>query len=135
MPHNYDIKACAPTILLQLAQRKEISPLLAAPIEQYLTDRQGFRQHVADLTGLSVSEAKQLINSFFNGAGLAKTSYCTAFVQHGAHVVERLTKDKDVRRLRVAIRALWMHIRRGKWVEVERGGLTVHVRKREQVEG
>jgi hypothetical protein len=133
LPHNYDIEACAPTILLQLAQRKEISALVSEPIAAYLADRQKLRQHVADLTGLSVNEAKQLINSFFNGAGLAKTNYCTAFVQYGANVVERLMKDKEVRLLRVAIRAMWMHIRRGEMVAVEKAGMTIHVRNREKV--
>jgi hypothetical protein len=56
LPHNYDIESCSPTILLQLAKRKEISPLVAVPIEHYVADRHRLRQHIADLTGLTVSE-------------------------------------------------------------------------------
>src|SRR6266478_4010935 len=54
---DYDIAACAPTILLQMAKDKEISALVVAPIERYLADRNGFRSHVASITGLKFQEA------------------------------------------------------------------------------
>jgi len=130
LPFNYDIAACAPTILLQLANEKGISPLIAEPIESYLADRNGFRMHVGSITGLSIQESKQLINSFFNGATLAMTPWCKAYADHGPSVVSALIEDKKVRRLRVAIRALWIHIRRGEMVDRTRNGLTTKVRQR-----
>lgn len=134
LPCNYDIAACAPTILLQLAKRKGISPLVAQPIEQYLQDRSAVRAHVASVAGISVEEAKRLINSFFNGAQLMKTPFCKAYAQYGGYIVEKLQKDRDLRRLRVAIRAMWVYIRRdGQAAPVNRLGMTINVQQRKNV--
>lgn len=121
--YNYDIAACAPSILLQLAQRKGASKFLTAPVEEYLADRRKLRQHVSKLTGLSYDESKRLINSLFNGARLFRSRWCSASRNYGGYVVDLLIGDSEVRRLRVAIRAMWMVIGHYELVEVERLGM------------
>lgn len=121
--HDYDIAAAAPTILLTLASGKGLHRFAREPIEQYLQNKRAFREHVASVAGISYEEAKRLINSFFNGAALTQSKFCTAFRELGPHVVEKLQNDKPIRRLRVAIRALWRSISRGEIREVERNGV------------
>jgi hypothetical protein len=130
LPYDYDIAACAPTILLQMAKEKGLNPLLGEAVERYLADRNGFRKHVASVTGLSFNEAKGLINSFFNGASLALTPWCTAYAEHGHQVVKRLKADKEVRNLRSSIRALWVCVRRGDTIQRTVLGMTINVRER-----
>lgn len=125
LPYDYDIEACAPTILYQtaLSATKHAAPKLAVrlkPIRDYLSDRAALRTHVAALTGLPAHEAKRLINSMFNGVRIVNHPTCSIMVQlqeagmtvtESAIVIERLRRDPVVRALRLSIRSLWSWIR------------------------
>lgn len=112
LPYDYDIQACAPTILLQLAQRADVPAVLVEPLQGFLEDREGFRAHVATLTGLSIPEAKGLINSLFNGAKLGANSRFSSFQTLGyrTEAMEALKSDRRVKDLLRSIRIVWKQI-------------------------
>jgi hypothetical protein len=104
-----DFQACAPTILSQLATMAGLPNILQDPIFKYLDDRQGFRSHVQAITGLGPREAKQLINSLFNGAKLSRSPYCAAYrmLGHDYLTMTNLMNDPQVAALRAGIGNVW----------------------------
>ena len=112
LPFNYDIDAAAPTILLQMAKKLGLHKLLGAGIDDYLANKAAFRQHVVDLTGCSLNDAKRLINSLFNGAKLARNDYCSAFrvLDCNLTAMGRLMADQKIRSLRASIKQMWRAI-------------------------
>lgn len=115
LPYNYDINAAAPTLLIQTAKRAGLLNLLAGPIDDYVANRSQWRQHVSNLTNLSLDDAKRLLNSLFNGARLSKTTHCAAYRTLLEHMsaaeansaMERLQHDKQLRLLRLSIKHAW----------------------------
>lgn len=112
LPHNYDIKACAPTLLLQVALYLELPKVSVQAIQAYLDDRKGLRERLAKDLDIEPRAAKQLINSLFNGARLAANSYCSAFALLGSDrsKMELLQNDAEVAQLRSAIKRLWRRV-------------------------
>ncbi|MES2088969.1 MAG: hypothetical protein V4532_03145 [Pseudomonadota bacterium] len=125
LPFDYDIAACAPSILFQLAEQYALSDspvkakmtrgtlnLLFGTLQEYLNGRAAFRQHVADLTGCSLSTAKRLINSLFNGARLSRTVQCSAYqaLEYDYDAMTRLQDDSKVQSLRGDIARMWTKI-------------------------
>ena len=109
LPYNYDVVACAPTVLFQCAQAAGLPVVLLSTLRDYLDDRSAFRKHVAALTGLSLNDAKRLINSLFNGARLVKSGFCAAYrlMNHNAAAMGRLQADPQVTRLTRDIKRIW----------------------------
>ena len=114
LPFNYDIEAAAPSILLQLAQQYGLHDLLCDHIKAYLESRDEYRQHVADLTGCSLNDAKRIINALFNGARLARNEHCSAYQLLGCNyqAMTKLQNDFKLRRLRTQIKSMWQWIGR-----------------------
>lgn len=112
LPFDYDIEACAPTVLFQLAERFGLNHLITEPIKQYLANKDAFRQHVAVLTGCSLPTAKRIINSLFNGAKLARNGFCSAYkaLDCNYEAMTRLQEDQQVKLLRFAIKQMWNRI-------------------------
>lgn len=80
----YDFEACAPTIFLHLAKRSGINDILLEPITDYLNNKEYYRSVVYDIIktndiNRSKKYSKQILNGLFNGAKLAKTTYCTIY--------------------------------------------------------
>jgi hypothetical protein len=70
--YSYDIQSCAPTLLIQLAQR--INNSIKTPhLTVYINNPKECRQEVARCIGVSEEEAKTLLTSLFNGAKLSHT--------------------------------------------------------------
>jgi hypothetical protein len=123
LPHDYDIVACAPNILFQLAERQGLKRQHMTELSNYLADRSAFRQHVMDLTGLEASDAKRLVNSLFNGARLAKNRYCAAYKTLGfdPDLMDKLQNDGKVEVLRSNIARMWRWIEMGRRVDGQLG--------------
>lgn len=140
LPYDYDIVACAPTVLYQLATRFGMLHIISEPIRDYLANKDAFRQHVVNITGCSLPTAKRLINSLFNGARLARNNYCSAYkaLDYSDAKMIALQEDEKVKQLRLAIARMWKYIQenttmdlkksRAKWsvyFKFERAFLTV----------
>ncbi|MEB0056720.1 hypothetical protein [Variovorax sp. LG9.2] len=109
LPFDYDIEACAPTVLFQLARRAGLCASLLLCLQSYLHDKAILRKHVMELTGLSMKESKRLINSLFNGARLARSRYCAIFrmLRCDRAAMESLQSCAEIRRLRWEIALVW----------------------------
>ncbi|MES2973288.1 MAG: hypothetical protein V4757_06750 [Pseudomonadota bacterium] len=114
LPFNYDIEACAPTILLNMAKQHGLFDLVTAPIREYIDDKTKLRRHVASLVGISLHDSKRLINSLFNGARLVANSNVAAFqiVGYSKEKMALLQADHEVSRLRTAAKLMWRKIQR-----------------------
>lgn len=112
LPFSYDIEACAPTVLFQLAGRAGLPASLLLGLQSYLHDKSILRKHVIELTGLSMKESKRLINSLFNGARLARSRYCAIFrmLRCDRAAMERLQACDEIRRLRCEIGLIWKRL-------------------------
>lgn len=122
LPYDYDIVACAPTVLYQLATKCGMLHLISEPIRDYLANRDTVRQHVANITGCSLPVAKRLINSLFNGARLARNSYCTAFkaLNYDEKAMIALQEDELVKKLRFAIKQMWAQLQRNSKMDLKK---------------
>jgi hypothetical protein len=69
---NYDIDACAPTLILQHAQQLGMD-LWLPHLNLYLKEKNKMREHVAQVGGIDVKQAKVLINALFNSAVLGSS--------------------------------------------------------------
>lgn len=112
LPFDYDIEACAPTVLYQLSRKYELPALVTEAVQDYLKNKQQFREYVAALTGLDYSDAKRLVNSMFNGARLTPHWSCAAYrlLGYDAERLNALKNDDSVRKLRAGIRRIWIRI-------------------------
>ena len=116
LPYDYDVEACAPTLILQLARNAGMSLSIAPAIDEYLEDKSKLRNRVMELSGLSYSDSKRLINSLFNGAKLIPHFECSAFRLLGSDAAKlhRVKDDKEVTRLRNSVLRCWEFIRLSK---------------------
>lgn len=111
--YSYDIRATAPTLLLQLA--KQTADFDSPGIDSYVADPNQLRQQLADNSGLPVSAIKPIINSLFAGSRLStyKSGYIAQLVKStvGEHktagVVASLQSDLDLQLIRSEISKIW----------------------------
>ena len=89
---NYDINACAPTLILQYAQQLGMDEYLFA-INKYLTDKDEIRQHVANVAEIPLSQAKVLINALFNSAVLGATKHRSQFGVLCKHKIDEINEN------------------------------------------
>jgi hypothetical protein len=113
LPYDYDIEASAPTLLLQYARKCGLSRQVTPGIDDYLKNKNKFREHTMKLTGLSMPDAKKLVNSLFNGARLVPHHKCAAYVMLGMDqgLLKAFKEDPQVVRLRNAITRMWLMIK------------------------
>lgn len=125
LPFDYDIETCAPTILSNLADQHGLHDLVSVPIREYLQNKSKLREHIAGLVGISLNDSKRLINSLFNGARLAATPFCAAFnvVGQSKEKMELLQQDREVRRLRTAVKLMWGQLQRKMRKDLSNGKL------------
>ena len=109
LPHNYDIEAAAPTLLLQKAYSNGFKKILAEPIEHYLKNKQEVREYIANLVNISVKDAKKIINSLFAGGRMSANIKCAAFhtLDQNKESMAILVNDPLFRRIRLAIKHMW----------------------------
>ncbi|WP_186108511.1 hypothetical protein [Burkholderia gladioli] len=108
---NYDIKACAPTLIKQHAQKCGMDEWPFG-IEDYLKDTAGFRQHIASVADISLKDAKVLVNALFCGARLGASKEFALFklVGFDRQKVTALQNDTRLTKLRENIKACWKAI-------------------------
>jgi hypothetical protein len=111
LKYNYDIKACAPTLILQRAQELGMDEWLRG-IDDYLKNTADFRKHIADITDIPLKDAKALVNALFCGAKLGASEKFALFELVGFDREKITTLQNDVRltNLREDIRVCWKAI-------------------------
>jgi len=109
--HNYDIKACAPTLITQYAQQHGLDEYLFG-IKDFLRDTKAFRQHIADTANITVKDAKALLNALFCGAKLGANAEFALFglLGYDRQKVRALAADVRLKALRDDIKKCWKAI-------------------------
>lgn len=119
LPWNYDIVSAAPTILTQLAEMAGLKTKHLIAVQTFLAAPKKFRLYVQKLAGLTPGvkdddkKAKALVTSLFNGARLARNSYCSAFkmLNKDRARMEALQNDQNVRMLLNNVSSMWAALR------------------------
>lgn len=111
---NYDIKACAPTLIMQNAQHLGLDEWLYG-MQEFLSDPSAFRRHVAEVAGYDYNDEKQakkvkaLINAMFCGAKLGANKDFALFklLDENREVVKKLQNDAHLILLKDDIKRCW----------------------------
>lgn len=105
---QYDIEACAPTLILQHAQHLGMDEYLFA-INDYLKNKDARRNDIAELADVPLRTAKVVINALFCGARLGATEEFALFheLQCDESRVIVLREDEFITNLRADIKTCW----------------------------
>jgi hypothetical protein len=121
---QYDIQCCAPTLIHQLSQMipeiQQDGQYIQGPMDQYLpafveflADRTQVRNRIAQETGITPQQAKEVINAVLMGAPLGHNPdsaiYC--MLKGNTEVIDALKQNTTLQQLRDDIRMCWKHIR------------------------
>lgn len=109
LPYDYDISACAPNLLTQTVRIVGVSDGKLEGVQKYLDEKGAFRQHVKELTGLTLQQSKAVINSMFNGARLIPHYTCATYkiLGYDRATLYRLKDDNQVQELLSSIKEIW----------------------------
>jgi hypothetical protein len=108
----YDIKAAAPTVLLQRAQ--QLDPDWSAPdLEAYIQDRSRVRELIADQAGVTTAQVKLIITAILQGSVLTTWSSSRLFQELGSDAarIDRLRHSAALTGIRHDIRGMWRVLR------------------------
>lgn len=111
--YNYDIDACAPTVLSQYAEQLGLSSLLVGSIHEYTENKEYHRNRLAKMLDVDVNVIKQIINALFNGAILAANTKCSAYelLDYDMSKMIMLQQDEFIIQLRRHVKNAWNRIR------------------------
>lgn len=109
--YDYDIQAAAPTLIYQHSQHLGMDLWLPG-LTSYIKDRTEFREHIAQVAGISVKEAKVIINALFCGARLGVNRDFALYHLLGTDKVkvQALQNDARLTELRADIKTCWEYI-------------------------
>lgn len=109
--YNYDIEACAPTLLLQHSRHLG-NDIWLPNLDEYLNNKQDVRQKIAKNAELDEKQAKVLINALFCGARLGnnKQFAISQLLNHDKAKIEYIKQDKYIKELRQEIKTIWSYI-------------------------
>ena len=112
LPAQYDIVACAPTLLHQMSWRYSYGHWLEF-IGEYTENRKSVRERIASEVELDVKNIKMLINSLFAGGRLAANpdSFCWGLCEGDVAKIKFLQQHPYVMGLKDDIRQMWEYLR------------------------
>ncbi len=139
--YDYDIEACAPTLLVQYAEQLGLPRIIISNIYDFIENKDAERLRLATLLEVDISTIKQIINALFNGAILAANTQCSIYELLGYDLGKMITlqQDKFVTGLRRHVKNAWNKIRRHlkinkglqkKWIRGEKWGIYYNLEKR-----
>lgn len=109
--YEYDIVCCAPTIIVQMAQRQGLSKRTRIDhIREYLIDRTRHRQRLAQHTGLDPDVIKRVINASFAGARLGPDNSIYQII-NDPQAYDLIRRDPWFLSMKKEIRKCWNKIR------------------------
>lgn len=134
---EYDIRACAPTLIHQRAKREGLTRPTPT-LDEFLADRQLYRQALAERVGCSEAQAKQIITALFSGAKLGVGNAIADILNNDINQLNILKTNTWLIALRKDIKKCWDAIKssekslrlssRQKWMiyfELERSVMNV----------
>lgn len=110
--YEYDIQCCAPTLIMQLAQRHDMD-LYLPHIAGYLSNRKYVRETIAHNVELDPSAIKIIITALFSGAklGMNPTFDIYKMLNGDRARIEYLKQDPYMIGLREEIKCCWDYIK------------------------
>ena len=108
--YEYDIQACAPTLIYQHALRAGLTrptPYLT----EFLRDRDQFRQRLQQDIGCDPAQSKRIITSLFSGARLGYGNAISAILNHNRPQVSKLSSLTYIKALQKDIKKCWDKIK------------------------
>lgn len=111
MRYEYDIVACAPTLIHQYAQQLGMDLYLFA-LQDYLKDRTLHRKRIAVELGITEDVAKEIINALFAGARISINPLTAIYKLLNGDIskINHLKKDAWFIQLREDIKICWDYI-------------------------
>lgn len=123
--YEYDIQACAPTLLHQYSQRLPLKfdengryvhgpmDLYLHGLRSYLDDKEGFRNKLAFDAQIPLDIVKKIINALFNGAKLSANPKTTinTMVNGNIEKIMFLKQYQPLTELRNDIKTVWKYIK------------------------
>lgn len=114
---NYDVVACAPTLLCQFAEkhgwlRYDEDTGEFGALGNYIQDRNVLRTHIAQVADLDSKQAKVLINALFCSARLGANKEFALFhlLDCDPNKIQQLRGDDELNGLRKDIKSMWKSI-------------------------
>ena len=111
--YNYDIEACAPTVLFQLAKQRGLDVYTPA-IELMLSDKNKVRRYLADAIGIDIKTVKFILNALLCGAKLMKYNEyspykhaITAALNNDNDLIEKVKSNPFIQLLKNDYKELW----------------------------
>jgi hypothetical protein len=104
--YEYDIQACAPTLISQLA-RKEGMTRPTPVLDEFLADRQKYRLALAERLGCSERQSKEILNAIFAGAKLGPGNSIAKILNENRHQLSLLRDNLWFTSLRKDIKKCW----------------------------
>jgi hypothetical protein len=104
--YEYDIQACAPTLISQLARKQGMTrptPVLGA----FLADRQHYRVALAERLGCSHKQSKEILNAIFAGAKLGPGNAIATILNNNCNQLRILRDNLWFCSLRKDIKKCW----------------------------
>lgn len=108
--YEYDIEACAPTLIYQYAIKCGLTrptPRLC----QYLDNRTELRSRLEQDLGCEPNQAKRIITAMFSGARLGVGNSIAAILNNNLHQVQKLSSLKYIKDLQKDIKKCWDKIK------------------------
>jgi hypothetical protein len=104
--YEYDIQACAPTLITQLA-RKEGMTRPTPVLDLFLADRQKYRVALAERIGCTEKQAKEILNAIFAGAKLGPGNAIANILNERRDQLDLLKNNVWFTSLRKDIKKCW----------------------------
>lgn len=110
--NDYDMRACAPTLIMQHAQQNGHEEYCFG-ISDYINNKDEYRAYVSDLLNLNKKKTKIFINSLFCGARIGANKHFILYgfiFDYDKSKVEIAKNDPKLKALREDISTCWQHI-------------------------
>jgi hypothetical protein len=104
--YEYDIQACAPTLISQLA-RKEGMTRPTPVLDDFLANRTHYRTALAERIGCTETQSKQILNAIFAGAKLGPGNAVATILNENKHQLTLLKQNVWFGSLRKDIKKCW----------------------------
>jgi len=110
--YSYDIKAAAPTLLLQQAQSLN-SDFTAPALTEYILNRSRIRDQIAAESCATAEQVKLVINAVLQGSVLSSwnQSQLSAALGHDRLLIARLRSSDTLKLIQQDISAMWRSLR------------------------
>lgn len=111
--YDYDIEACAPTLLLQASQKVNPKQRPLTKIEFYLNNKDQVRNDLSIKYNLTSKQVKELLNGLFQGGVMNywPTNRLFNTVNQNHYIMSQLKQDQFLLELIKDIKQMWKSLR------------------------